>query len=381
MSNIPYNIMATAVIFLNVFVSAQAQESLQKIANGEQNLVENIETSLKFEELKWNFGDIQENGGAVEHTFKFTNTSEKPVVILDVSASCGCTTPHFSRKPIMPNGSGEIKVEFDPMNRPGRFSKGVVVALSTKERINLTIEGNVQPRQLTLEETYPFDVGEGVRLSSNFHAFSYMGRGDEAEEIVVAYNNSDKDVTFKLSPKRQSGMLHIQAPTSIKAKGLATIILRYKVPENSNRYGTLDDVLNIVVNGKQSRVLLSTHAIAVDKFDPSIDDTAVPSCELSKNFIKFGDVKHGATVDNQTIEIVNDSEADLLIRAVEWKSKALKCSLRAGDKVAAGKSLKVTFTLNTSGCDYGVWVDRVSIITNDVERPMQSVRVTAIVVD
>ena len=208
-----------------------------------------------------------------------------------------------------------------------------------------------------------------------------MGRGDEAEEVIVVYNTSDKEATFKLRPMRHSGMLHIQAPATIKAKGLATITLRYKVPENSNRYGTLDDVFNVVVNGKESRVLLSTHAIAVDKFDPSVDDTAIPSCELSKNFIKFGDVKHGAKVENQTIEIVNNSEADLVVRAVEWKSEALKCSLRAGDKIAAGESRKVTFTLDTSNCDFGVWVERVSIITNDVERPMQSVRVTAIVVD
>ena len=381
MSKIPYYKIVIAVIFLNVFMSAQAQEGLQKVVTGEQNSVENIETSLKFEELKWDFGDIQEDAGVVEHTFKFTNTSAKPVVILDVSASCGCTSPYFSRKPIMPSGAAEIKVEFDPMNRPGRFSKGVVVALSTKERITLTIEGNVLPRQLTIEETYPFDVGEGVRFNSNFHAFSYMGRGDEAEEIVVVYNTSSKDVTLGLRPKQQSGMLHVQAPTVIKAKGLATIVLTYKIPKDSNYYGKLDDVFNVVLNGKELRVLLSTHAIAVDKFDPSVDDTAIPSCELSKNFIKFGDVKHGAKVENKTIEVINNSEADLLIRAVEWKSSALKCSLRAGDKIAAGESRKVTFTLDTSNCDFGVWVERVSIITNDVERPMQSVRVTAIVVE
>ena len=381
MSNIPYYKIAVAVIFLTLSGAIHAQESVQDVAVQDKLSVENIAASLKFEELSWNFGDVQENGGVVEHIFKFTNTSSKPVVILDVSASCGCTSPHFSRKPIMPDALGEIKVEFDPMNRPGRFSKGVVVALSTKERITLTIEGNVLPRQLTLEETYPFDLGEGVRMNSNFHAFSYLGRGDEAEEIVVVYNTSDKDVTFDLRPKKTSALLHVKAPAMIKAKGLATMTLTYKIPENSNCYGTLDDVFTIVVNSKESRTLLSTHAIAVDKFDPSIDDTAIPSCELLKNFIKFGDVKRGVKVENNTIEIVNNSEADLLIRAVEWKSSALSCSLRAGDKIAAGESRMLTFTLDTSDCDYGVWIDRVSIITNDAERPMQSVKVTAIVVD
>lgn len=381
MSNILYYKIAIVVILLGIFVGANAQERVQDVATKNQKSAETVTSSLKFEQERWSFGDIQEDGGVVVHIFKFTNISAKPVVILDVSASCGCTSPHFSRKPILPNGVGEIKVEFDPMNRPGRFSKGVVVALSTNERITITIEGNVVPRQLTLEETYPFDVGEGVRMNSNFHAFSYLGRGDEVEEIVVVYNTADKDATFELRPKQISNMLHIKSPAIVKAKGLATITLRYKIPENSNYYGTLDDVFNIVVNGKESRTLLSTHAIAVDKFDPSVDDALVPSCELSKNFLKFGDVKQGTKVENKTIEIVNNSEAELLIRAVEWKSSALECSLRAGDKIAAGESRKVTFTLDTSDIDFGVWFERVSIITNDVERPMQSVRVTAIVVE
>lgn len=378
---IHYIYIATVVFFVHFFETTHAQEGLKNINHDEQLTEKNITSSLKFEEMSWNFGDIQENGGVVTHIFKFSNISEKPVVILDVSASCGCTSPYFSRKPILPNTVGEIKVDFDPMNRPGRFSKGVVVQLSTKERITLTIEGNVLPRTLTLEETYPFDVGEGLRFNSNFHAFSYMGRGDTAEEVVVVYNTSDKDVQLKLRPQKRSNMLHVEAPALVKANGLATIVLRYEIPENSHYYGTLDDVFSILVNGRESRVLLSTHAIAVDKFDPSVDDMMVPSCELSKNFIKFGDVKHGAKVENSTIEIFNDSEADLLIRAVEWKSSALKCSLRAGEKIETGKRCKITFTLDTSDCEYGVWVDRVSIITNDAERPMQSVRVTAVVVD
>ncbi|MBO5893484.1 MAG: DUF1573 domain-containing protein [Alistipes sp.] len=381
MSNIPYYIMAVVAILGTFFEPIYAQERVQNVATKESSSIEGVETSLKFERESWNFGDIQEDGGVVEHTFKFINTTATPIVILDVSASCGCTSPHFSRKPIMPNANGEIRVEFDPMNRPGRFSKGVVIALSTKERITLTIEGNVLPRQRTLEESYPFDVGEGVRLSSNFHAFSYLGRGEEVEESIVVYNTSDKDVTFRLRPNKMSNMMHVKSPSLIKAKGLASITLTYKIPENSNYYGTLDDVYKIVVNGKESKVLLSAHAIAVDKFDPSVDDTTIPSCELSKKIIKFGDVKQGVKVENRSVEIVNNSETDLLIRAVEWKSSSLRCSLRAGDKVAAGESCIITLTLDTSDCDYGVWFDRLSIITNDVERPMQSVRITAVVVD
>ena len=68
-----------------------------------------------------------------------------------------------------------------------------------------------------------------------------------------------------------------------------------------------------------------------------------------------------------------------MVRAVEWKSSALTCSLKAGDKLKAGEKRKIRFAYDSSTSDYGVWVDRVSIITNDPERPMLTLRITAIV--
>ena len=140
---------------------------------------------ILFEEPKWNFGDVQESGGSVEHTFVFTNVSDRPVVIVDVSTGCGCTTPKYSRKPVLAGAKGEIVVAFDPINRPGHFSKGVSVMTSaSKEPVLLQVAGNVVPREKTLEELYPFDMGGGVRFDSNFRAFAYVGRGDRADAAM-----------------------------------------------------------------------------------------------------------------------------------------------------------------------------------------------------
>ena len=79
--------------------------------------------------------------------------------------------------------------------------------------------------------------------------------------------------------------------------------------------------------------------------------------------------------------LTNNGSGELIIRAVEFKNRALECSLKAGDRIAAGKSVTVTFRLSTADADYGVWVDRVRIITNDPAHPMQTLRVTAIVVE
>ncbi|MBR5811671.1 MAG: DUF1573 domain-containing protein, partial [Alistipes sp.] len=115
--------------------------------------------------------------------------------------------------------------------------------------------------------------------------------------------------------------------------------------------------------------------------DRDTEDISQPVAQLSKNFIKFGDVKQGRSVEDASVELVNDGDSDLIIRAVEWQNDALWCSLKAGDVVPAGQKITLKIKFNSSNCNFGVWVDRIRIITNDQSRPMQSVRVTAVVID
>ena len=338
--------------------------------------------ALKFDSEKWNFGKIAEDGGNVEHTFTFTNTSSKPVVIIDVTTSCGCTTPSYSRKPIMSGQKGEIVVSIDPMNRPGHFSKVASVLTSASEQtINLSIEGTIEPRVKSIEEQYPFDIGEGIRLSSNFHAFAYVGRGESIEQTIGWINTSKSDVRINFIEEQGSGLFTLEYSKVLPAGERGEITLKYTVPAKSDKYGTLSDVYAIEVSGKKSRTSFSTHAIAVDKFDSANDDISAPIAELSKKFIKFGDLKYGREASDASVTLANEGEKDLIIRAVEWESDALKCSLKAGDRIKRGQKLTLQLTLDTSKCDYGVWVDRIKIITNDPTRPMQTMRVTAIIID
>lgn len=340
------------------------------------------QTQLSFDHTTWNFGDVDEKKGKVEHIFTFENKSTKPIVIVDVVSGCGCTTPSYSRKPILAGERGEIKVAFDPTNRPGKFSKGVSVMTSASTTaVTLMLEGNVIPREKTTEELYPFEVGEGVRLSSNFHTFAYVGRGEKVSERIGWINTSRRDVEFKLLPKQQSGMAHIEAPQVMKAGQRGEIVISYEVGANSTRYGTLEDMFGMSVNGREAAMIITMSAIAVDSFDRATDDISLPSCELSKKFIKFGDVKYGKTTTDESLLLVNEGGSDLIIRAVEWNTKALDCSLKAGDRVKAGERIVLKLRLNTANCNHGVWVDRLKIITNDPARPMQTLRITAIVVD
>src|SRR5690554_2382687 len=83
---------------------------------------------IVFDKLEHNFGTFSEADGVQLVTFKFTNKGKVPLILNSVRASCGCTTPKWTKEPVLPDGSGEIQVGFDPKNQRGAFNKTVVVA-------------------------------------------------------------------------------------------------------------------------------------------------------------------------------------------------------------------------------------------------------------
>jgi len=93
------------------------------------------------------FGTIKEANGPVSCTFEFTNTGTKPLLIIEATASCGCTRPEYPTKPIKPGKSGKVKVTYSPIGRPGAFKKTIKVKTNGKERkTSLIIEGTVIPK-------------------------------------------------------------------------------------------------------------------------------------------------------------------------------------------------------------------------------------------
>ena len=91
------------------------------------------------------FGDIKESDGPVSHSFTVLNNGELPLVITRVIATCGCTTPEWTKEPIAPGKTGEIKATYDTNGRPGPFIKTISVDSNGKTgNYVLTIKGDVK---------------------------------------------------------------------------------------------------------------------------------------------------------------------------------------------------------------------------------------------
>jgi len=77
--------------------------------------------AIQFAEKAYDFGTIAEQGGPVSHEFEFTNTGDAPLMILNATASCGCTRPDFPKKPVKAGKKGKIKVTYLPRRAPWRI--------------------------------------------------------------------------------------------------------------------------------------------------------------------------------------------------------------------------------------------------------------------
>jgi hypothetical protein len=93
--------------------------------------------TANFTTLQWldstsvDLGKVKE-GKQVEVAYHFKNTGDKPLVVVKVTATCGCTVPEKPEQPVAPGQEGIIKAKFDSQGRKGVNEKYIYVDANTK---------------------------------------------------------------------------------------------------------------------------------------------------------------------------------------------------------------------------------------------------------
>lgn len=102
---------------------------------------------ISFDSITYDFKKIKEQDGMATIVFKFKNSGDAPLVINRVQASCGCTTPTWTKEPVLPGKAGEVTVAYNPANRPGAFIKSISVFSNAGTAPTvLIIKGEVIPK-------------------------------------------------------------------------------------------------------------------------------------------------------------------------------------------------------------------------------------------
>ena len=336
------------------------------------------QASLSFEMQRHDFGTIAEDGGVVSHTFEFTNATNKPIVVLDVTGGCSCTKAIFPRQPILPGKSSKIDINFDPMNQPeGNFFRKIVITTS-EGRQTISISGSITPRKKSIEEQYPIILSNGVMLEVNHHAFGYVEHSKVTRSSFGVINTSNHTISLRLIPSVESGQLSLSYPTTLAAHQSGVIDFGYALPEGCNKYGTLQDVLYIDIDGIRAPYPLIINGIAIDSRKNNTDKEW-QKIQLSENFIKFGTLKYSSAEAVRTLAIRNIGLEPLTIRHIECSNPAFEVKIKGSYTIPSDSETTLEVRIKPSKCDFGATTAQVMIITNDPQQPATRLRVTAIV--
>ena len=120
--------------FCFLFISACLMAQAQPVEAPKQDI-------LQVKEMSYDFGKIPQ-GKPVTHVFMVTNTSNEPLILENVQASCGCTTPEWSKDPIPAGGTKEIKVGYNAAAE-GVFSKSISIFYNKGQVKTIIIKGEV----------------------------------------------------------------------------------------------------------------------------------------------------------------------------------------------------------------------------------------------
>jgi len=323
------------------------------------------QTAIQVSPSEHDFGTFKEEAGRQTYDFIVTNTGNSPLVLQNVVASCGCTTPEWTKAPIAPGAKGKVTAIYDPKDRPGQFNRTLSVYSNAKpEVVVLTIKGTVTPREKTVEELYTFLVGN-VRFESNHMAFTNVKKTEKKIRVMKIVNPSPAPV--KIEFEATTPHLTLKAnPLTLKPGEKGMIEGTYDATKNQS-WGNVTDMVKVKLNGVvQENVYYVVSANLVEDFSglSKADLENAPVFKVDNTTFDLGKIK-GSTQNEVEFKFTNTGKNDLMIRHVRATcgcTALQQGTLGVGIKAGQSSSIKATFS---SGSYSGKVTKAIYVYTND----------------
>lgn len=329
---------------------------------------------IAFEKLQHNYGTFKEELGVQTVSFNFKNDGMVPLIINNVQASCGCTSPEWTRQPIAPGATGLIKVSYDPRNRPGVFNKTIRVSSNAENSdVVLTILGDVTARARTIEEDFPNVIGP-LRAKTNHIAFVQIKENQLRKDSTEIINTSDQPVqlSFKTPPPHLSAVIR---PAKLAPKQKGYMVVTFDASK-IKAYGFVMHRIYLNIDGKddyRNSIAVST-TLEEDFSKLSAEELKnSPVVKFDVESFDFGDIKPGSKVE-YTFNLKNIGKRDLIIRDVK---SSCGCTAVSPSKnlVASNESVPLKVVFDSTGRS-GRQNKTITIITNDPKNPTTVLRIS-----
>jgi hypothetical protein len=351
------------VLFLQVCIFVCYQVGICQVAE-----------PLFFQDKVHDFGDVVEHNGPVVYEFIFFNKSTRPITILSVQPSCGCTTPGWSKEPITPGKSGLIKASFDPKGRPGYFNKSLTVSTDFEgATIILQIKGNVIDKK---SETGPYDlVVEKGNLRFRNTSFNvgkvFINKENPAVEFPL-YNNGDDSIRILevIAPPH----VKFSYPKTVPPKSSAKFGIVYRA-NVEGKYGFCTSSLTVKTNDKMMPEKQFPVYATVEEYFATLtpeEQLTAPSLIFNDYQLDFGKIRNGVEA-SRSLKARNKGKKDLIIRHIQSNCTCLVVNF-SSMKLKSNEEAKIEFRFDPTGRE-GLQNKALTVYSNDPVNPVQRILV------
>lgn len=336
-----------------------------------------VSRPIQFSEESFDFGKVIEKDGPVTHVFEFTNSYNKPVKVLGVKPSCGCTTPDWTREEIQPGKTGFITAQFNPKGRPGYFTKTLTVTTDAETSpVILQIKGSVVADAQKAASAFRVTNGNWRIKSSSFN----LGKIYIKNEYVVrefTFMNSGKKAVSYLDKYDGPSYIRVNVEPKTLQPGETGIVRIGYNGKLRNAYGHQSD--NVVIHTDdemQPEKSFNVLATLEDYFAELTPQEAAkaPKLLLNQTTLDFGKVKQNRATTKE-ITVTNLGQSALELRSIQGNCN---CITTDSDKRTLKSGQSATIKISYDPQDRkGTQQKYVTIYSNDPKDPVQRIIFTA----
>lgn len=332
---------------------------------------EKITDGVEIDKFVHNFGDILLDDGPVSCTFTIKNNSNKPVVIYNVTSTCGCTGVDWTKEPIRPGKTGTVSATYSNDEGPYPFDKSLTMYISEfKKPVILKLRGVSMEKPKPLEELYPVNYGS-LGLKENINKAGNMEQNGKKSESIMVANLSNAPVKLTFSDVSENLNLSV-SPNPIPARGTAEVT--YTITADRSLWGKNYYWAVPLINGKaytsnEGDKKIGFWAFTKEDFNNATAEEKKngPRPSFKESTYSFGKIKQGTPVHAE-FTFKNDGKSPLTIYKVDTDA----ASWSHGDipQAAPGESVTFTVDLDTSDLSKGETLTIITLTTNSPLRPI-----------
>jgi len=322
--------------------------------------------AIQYEEKIFDFGKINEEGGKVTHVFKLKNVGSAPLVISQVRASCGCTTPEWTKEPIEPGKTGTVTVTYNPAGRPGPFTKTITVTSNaTEEQTTINIKGEVIGKSATPTSQFLYPLGKSLAANLKVVQMNNVDKGKEQIRVVEIKNTSSEpaDVAVFNLPAYITATV---SPAKLKPNEEGKITFAFNSAK-CKTWGPVSNDVYVAVNGQKKKsddLKIVVFSNVVENFGSLSTDQKrnAPILEISNRNVDLGVIANGLK-KTAIFSIKNNGKNNLEIRRIVNSNKEL--IVHGLKSVSGGKKSELKVDVNSENLASGDYKRVITIQTND----------------